>query len=162
MMTTIAASEPLPLERTKMKTDREVIEGALALVEADGGWTQGTYCRDADGTEIHAAADSPSGWVRVRTEHVGQGGFRVRTETGATPCSFCLEGALRAAAGYWHGVAPHAAHEQVYRLECLLLQLASSAAARDWPSVGAYNDDAHTTQADAVLMLKRAAAALEG
>ena len=86
-----------------MKTDREVIEGALALIEADGGWTQGTYCRDADGTEVHPAVDSPGDWVRVRTEHVGAGGYRVRTEPGATLCSFCLEGALRAAAGYWQG-----------------------------------------------------------
>jgi hypothetical protein len=130
-----------------MKTDREVIEDALALIEANGGWTQGTYCRDADGTE-------------VRTEHVGAGGYRVRTEPGATPCSFCLLGALRTAADYWHGGQPHAAHEQVYRLECLLLRLANSAAPA-WPSVNAYNDDAHTTKADAVLMLKRAATHLD-
>ncbi len=46
-MTTIA---PLrTVEGTSMKTDREVIEGALALIEVDDGWTQGTYCRDADG-----------------------------------------------------------------------------------------------------------------
>ncbi len=144
-----------------MKTDREVIEDALALIEADGGWTQGTYCRDADGTEVHPAVDSPGDWVRVRTEHVGAGGYRVRTEPAATPCSFCLVGALRTAAGYWHGGQPHAAHEQVYRLECLLLRLANSAAAPAWPSVNAYNDDAHTTKADTVLMLKRAAAHLD-
>jgi hypothetical protein len=136
-----------------MKTDREVIEDALALIEADGGWTQGTYCRDADGTEVHPA-------VRVRTEHVGAGGYRVRTEPGATPCSFCLEGALRTAAGYWHGEQPNAAQEQVSRLERLLLGLANSAAPY-WPSVNAYNDDTHTTKADAVLMLKRAAAHLQ-
>ena len=58
-----------------MKTDREVIEDALALIEADGGWTQGTYCRDADGTEVHPAVDSPGDWVRVRTEHVGARGL---------------------------------------------------------------------------------------
>lgn len=144
-----------------MKTDREVIENALALIEADGGWTQGTYCRDADGAEVHPAVDSPGDWVRVRPEHVGAGGYRVRTEPGATPCSFCLEGALRAAAGYWHGGQLHAAEEQVYRLECLLLRLANSAAAPNWPSVHAYNDDVHTTKADAVLMLKRAGAHLD-
>ncbi len=143
-----------------MKTDREVIVDALALIEADGGWTQGTYCRDADGTEVHPAVDSPGDWVRVRTEHVGAGGYRVRTEPGATPCSFCLEGALRTAADYWHGEQPSAAQEQVSRLECLLLQLANSAAAPYWPSVNAYNDDTHTTKADAVLVLKGAAAHL--
>ena len=144
-----------------MKTDREVINGALALLEADGGWTQGTYCRDADGTQVQPAVDSPGGWVRVRTEHVGAGGYLVRTEPGATPCSFCLEGALRAAAGYWHGGQPYAAHEQVSRLECLLLRLANSAAVPGWANLHAYNDDAHTTQADVVLLLKRAAAHLD-
>ena len=143
-----------------MKTDREVIENALALIEADGGWTQGTYCRDADGTEVHPAVDSPGDWVRVRTEHVGAGGYRARTEPGATPCSFCLGGALRTAAGYWHGEQPHAAQEQVDRLEWLLLRLANFAAAMDWPDLNAYNDDVHTTAADAVLMLKRAVAHL--
>ena len=146
---------------TTMQTDRDVIEAALALIGTDGGWTQGTYCRDNDGTEMHPAGDSPGGWVRVRTEHVGAGGCVVRTEPGATPCSFCLEGALRTAADSWHDRQPNGAHEQVCRLEYLLLQLANSATARDWPSVHAYNDDAHTTKADVVLMLKRAAAHLD-
>ncbi|MFZ0834328.1 MAG: hypothetical protein WAM92_14855 [Mycobacterium sp.] len=144
-----------------MKTDREVIEDALALIEAEDGWTQGTYCRDGDGAEVHPSDDSPGGWVRVRTEHVGAGGYRVRTQPGATPCSFCLEGALRTAGGYWHGGQPQEAQEQVDRLEYLLLRLANSAVALDWPSLHAYNDDAHTTKADAVLILKRAAAHLE-
>jgi hypothetical protein len=144
-----------------MKTDREVIEGALALIQADGGWTQGTYCRDADGTQVHPVVDSPGDWVRVRTEHVGAGGYRMRTEPGGTPFSFCLEGALRVAAGYWQGEPPHAAHEQVSRLEYRLLRLANSADAPACPSVRTYNDDAHTTKADVVLMLKRAAADLD-
>ena len=135
-MPTIAPLRAAAAERMRMKTDREVIEGALTLIEADGAWTQGTYYRDADGTEVHPAVDSPSDWVRVRTEHVGAGGYRVRTEQAATPCGFCLERALRVAAGY-------------------------SPAAPGWPSVRAYNDDAHTTKAEAVLMLKRAAAHLE-
>jgi hypothetical protein len=160
-MTTIATPRAAAAEGMRMKTDREVIEGALALIEADAGWTQGTYCRDADGAEVHPAVDSPGEWVRVHTEHVGAGGYRVRTDPGAIPCSFCLQGALRAAADYWHGGQPHAAHEQVDRLECLLLQLVNSAAAPGWPSLNAYNDDAHTTQADAVLMLKFAAAHLD-
>ena len=148
-MTTTAPLRAAAAEGIRMKTDREVIEGALALIEADGGWTQGTYCRDAEGVEVHPVVDSPGDWVRVRTE------------PGATPWSFCLQGALRAAADYWHGGWPHAADELVYRLECLLLRLANSAAARSWPSVQAYNDDLRTTKADAVLTLKRAAAHLE-
>ncbi|MBY0289050.1 MAG: hypothetical protein K2X52_18225 [Mycobacteriaceae bacterium] len=144
-----------------MKADREVIESALALVETEGGWTQGTYCRDAGGAEVRPAADSADGWVRVRTEHVGGGGYVVQTQSGAIPCSFCLGGALRAAAGYWHAVNPYAAQAQVDRLERLLLQMANSVDAPGWPSLAAYNDDPYTTRADAVLTLKRAAAHLD-
>lgn len=142
----------------RMKSDREVIEDALALIEVEDGWTQGTYCRDADGAEVHPAVDSPGEWVRVRTEHVGEGGYVVRTETGATPCKFCLGGALRAAASYWQAVRPHAVQAQVDRLESLLLRLANPVAPSGWSSLHAYNDDPHTTGADAVLLLKRAAA----
>lgn len=85
-MTKIASLRPAE----GMKTDREVLEGALTLVEANAGWTQGTYCRDADGAEVQPAAGAPGDWVRVRAEHVGGGGYVVRTELGATPCSFCL------------------------------------------------------------------------
>lgn len=146
--------------RTMTKTDREVIEGALALIELDNGWSQGSYCRDADGSEVRPA-DAFGEWLRVRTEHVGAGGYVVRTESGATPCSFCLGGALRAVVGYWDVAQSYAAQEQVDRLECLLLRLANSVAMSGWQSLQAYNDDIHTTKADAVLLLKRAAAHLD-
>ncbi|MFI5510318.1 hypothetical protein ACIA48_22870 [Mycobacterium sp. NPDC051804] len=98
----------------------------------------------------------------MRTEHVGAGGYVVRKESGATPCSFCLGGALREAAGYWHARNnPHAAQEQVDRLESLLLRLANPVSALCWPSLQAFNDDPHTSNADAVLLLKRAAAHLD-
>ncbi|KUI06059.1 hypothetical protein [Mycobacterium sp. IS-3022] len=147
--------------RTKTKTDRQVLEDALALIEGDDGWIQGTYCRDADGVEVRPVTGSPGEWVRVRTEHVGGGGYVVHTEAAATPCRFCLGGALRAAAGYWNGAQPYMALDQVERLEWLLLRLANSVAAPAWPSLQAYNDDAYTTKADAVLLLKRAAAHLD-
>ena len=70
-MTNIATLRGTAAEGMRMKTDREVIEGALALIEADGGWAQGTYCRDAEGVEVPPVVDSPGDWVRVRTEHVG-------------------------------------------------------------------------------------------
>jgi hypothetical protein len=145
----------------QMKTDREVIEDALVILEGGGRWTQGTYSRDADGAEVHPVAGSPGEWVRVRTEHVGAGGYVVHTESGATPCSFCLGGALRQAAGYWHARQPQTAQEQVDRLECLLLRLANAVSAVRWPSLQAYNDDSHTSDADAVLLLKRAAVHLD-
>jgi hypothetical protein len=107
------------------------------------------------------AVDAPGEWVRLRTEHVGEGGYRAHTDAGAQPCSFCLQGALRMAAGCWRFGQPNAAHEQVDRLERLLLQLANCTAAPGWASLPAYNDDAHTTKADAVLILKRAAAHIE-
>lgn len=160
-MTTVASLRATVAQSMRLKTDREVIEGALALIEADGGWTQGTYCRDAAGIEVKPAVESPGEWVRVRTEHVGGGGYVVRTETGASPCSYCLGGALRAAAGYWHAAHPAAAHAQVERLENLLLRLANSATAAGWSTLDACNDDPHTTRADAVLMLKRAEAQLD-
>jgi len=160
-MTTIAAHRAAEKTRMNMKTDREVIEGALALIEVHDGWTQGTYCRDAAGAEVHPAVDSPGEWVRVRTQHVGGGGYRVRTDPGAMPCSFCLQGALRAVAGYWHAAHSHEAQAQVDRLEYLLLQVANSVDTPGWLSLHAYNDDPHTTKADAVLVLKRAAAHLD-
>lgn len=143
------------------KNDLEVIQHALSLIEVENGWTQGTYCRDADGREVHAAADAPGQWVRVLTQHVGAGGFVTRTESGATPCSYCLGGALRVAAGYWQGEKPYAALDQIDRLESLILRLANTASAGGWVTLQAYNDDPHTTRADAVLALKRAAAHLD-
>ncbi|OBK74368.1 hypothetical protein A5651_10980 [Mycobacterium sp. 1274761.0] len=144
-----------------MKNDRGVIEDALALIEVDEGWTQGTYCRDADGNQVNPVVGSPDEWVRVRTERVGPGSYMTRTESGAIPCKFCLEGALRVASGYWQVMSPQAVHKQVDRLESLILEMANSAAEPDWPSLRAYNDDASTTKADVVLVLKRAAAHLD-
>lgn len=159
-MTTITA--PQTVEGMNMKSDQDVIEGALALVELEHGWTQGTYCRDADGYEVLPAVDAPGEWVRLRTEHVGEGGYRTLTDAEAKPCSFCVQGALRASAGCWRFGQPNATQEQqIDRLEALLLQLANCAAMPGWASLASFNDDVRTTQADIVLVLKRAAAHLE-
>ena len=43
-----------------MKTDREVLEGALELVSRDEGWCKGTYCAPKGQTEgivVTALAD---------------------------------------------------------------------------------------------------------
>ncbi|RAV13521.1 hypothetical protein DQP55_10100 [Mycolicibacterium sp. GF69] len=141
--------------------DLRVIQRTLALIEVENGWTQGTYCRDAEGREVHPAADAPGEWVRVRTQHVGAGGYVASTESGATPCSYCLGGALRAAAGYWKAENPYTALDQVERLESLILRLANSVAASSWQTLQAFNDDPHTTRADAILVLKRTAAHLD-
>lgn len=150
------------VEGMNMKSDQDVIEGALALIELEQGWTQGTYCRDADGYEVLPAVDAPGDWVRLRTQHVGEGGYRALTDAGAKPCSFCVQGALRASAGCWRFGQPTATHElQIDRLESLLLELANSATVPGWASLAAFNDDVRTTQADIVLVLKRAVAHLE-
>lgn len=146
---------------TNMKSDREVIEAALALIEADNGWTQGTYWRDADGYEVLPSIEVPGAWVRLRAVHVGEGGYRAHTDAGSAPCSFCLQGALRMAAGCWRFGQLTPGHAQVDRLESLLLQMANAAIAPGWASLPAFNDDARTTHADAVLVLKHAAAHLE-
>lgn len=146
---------------TIMKTDREVIARAMALITPEGAWTQGAYCRDADGRQLLTSAEAPGEWSRVRTDHVGGGGYKARTESGATPSSFCLQGALRTAAGYWMSRQHHEVHEQVHRLEAFLLDLANSVAAPGWPAVDSFNDDARTTKADVVLLLKHALAVLE-
>lgn len=144
-----------------LRADQKIIEDALNLLQSDCGWTQRTYCRDADGREVQPVIGSPGEWVRVYTQPVGAGGYRVRTEPGAIPCSFCIEGALRAAAGYWTVDQPAAVHEQVDRIESLLLQLANSTAIPGWLDLHAFNDDPRTTQADVVLLLKRAVAHLD-
>ena len=144
-----------------MKTDREVIESALDLIEVDGGWSQGTYWRDSDGCQLMPTVGIPGEWMRLRTEHIGGGGYRTRSDVGAKPCSFCVQGALRMAAGCWGFGQPDAAHDQIDRLEQLLLETANSTAMPGWPSLPAFNDDSRTTQADVMLVLKRAAAHLE-
>ncbi len=144
-----------------IKSDRQVISDALALFQPEHGWTQGTYCRDADGVQLQPVVGSRGEWVRVHTVYVGAGGYRAHTEPGATPCSYCVQGAVRTAAGYWHFGESPAIHEQVDRLESLLLQLANAVAEPAWSSLDAFNDDARTTKADVVLTLKHAVAHLE-
>lgn len=143
------------------KTDRQVLEGAMALIAEEGTWTQGTYCRDADGCQLLPSAEAPGEWLRVRMDPVGNGGYAARTEIGATPFSVCLQGALRIAADYWTTRQPQEIHAQVDRLETLLLELANSAAVPGWPTLDSFNDDARTTKADVVLLLKHAVARLE-
>lgn len=144
----------------RLKSDLEVLEDALILIETGCGWSQGAYCRDAGGYEVQPVIGTPDEWVRVSTDYVGAGGYRARTAPTAKPCSFCLEGAVRTAAGYWSFNQAHPVHEQVHRLEGLLLRLATSAAIPWWPSLHAFNDDPRTTKCDVALLLKHAIAHL--
>lgn len=146
---------------TSPETDRQVIEAAMALIAPPGAWTQGAYCRDADGCQLQASLGAPGEWLRVRMDRLGGGGFAAHTEPGATPFSYCLQGALRTAAGYWDVRQQDEAAEQVDRLEKLLLKLANSVVRPSWPTLDSFNDDARTTKADVVLLLKHAAALLE-
>jgi hypothetical protein len=74
-----------------MKTDIEVIDGAIKLIEADGGWCQGVSCKDAAGHHLLPSSRFATRWGWDDPEgrlHAGQ------------PITFCLEGAIVYAAGW--------------------------------------------------------------
>lgn len=132
-----------------MKTDREVLEGALELVSRDEGWSKGAYCQYKDNKEI-----------KIHKVH----------ETPLDTMSFCLEGAIRYAAGWFNPEVENRfprmvmsrmeRYRQVQRLEMLVLQIASRDGLTDRAShhnlrLCNFNDDERTSQSDAVLALKK-------
>lgn len=118
-----------------MKSDIEVIDGAIALVEKDGGWCQGTFCRDKNG------------------EAIGLYGNTIQDAV-----SFCLEGAIRYSAGLHLGLGSWL---QAHPLEVLARQEAFGHDDNGLRLLSRYNDDDHTTQEDAILVLKRVRSRLE-
>jgi hypothetical protein len=153
-----------------MKTDIEVIDGAIELIEADGGWCQGVSCKDAAGRHLLPASRVATrwGWADdAESLHAGQ------------PVTFCLEGAILYAAGWplnwvWGMPAEQAkqqvAHtvevkQQIVRLKGLAYRLAlqdTTDIPSTWMSLHDFNDDDYTTREDAILVLKRARAHVEG
>lgn len=125
-----------------MKTDREVLEGALELVSKDGGWCKGAFCRNADGT----ATD------------VGTVGVAVNL---GEAVSFCLEGALRQSVGNWWGpvVVSQDISDQVFRLERRVTR-AIMGKRPDHQALCWVNDRVLTSQEEAILALKTAIADL--
>lgn len=115
-----------------MKTDLEVLEGALELISEDGGWTQGEFCRDAKGNGV------------------------TQLEMGGA--SYCLEGAIRYAAGHWMDTTL-AIGQQVNRLENLVRR-AVPVNAFGCQSLAKINDHLLTSQEEAILCLKTALAEL--
>jgi len=116
-----------------MKTDLEVIDGAIDLVSKDGGWCQGTMCRDSAGLPGPEAEQ---------------------------PVSFCLEGAVRYSAtsneSVWiYNRGNQALWDQVERVNEVI------ATACGWDFVRRFNDSKSTTQEDAILALKTARTILE-
>ena len=145
-----------------MTTDREVIEGALTLIEVDGGWTQGTYCRDAVGFEVQPAADSSGrmdpGAHRARRWRRLCGADAVRSR----PVQLLPRRGAARSSGLLARRGIPTRHKR--------RSIAWSACCCTWPTPSTRRAGracrptttiAHTTDADAVLMLKRAAAHLD-
>jgi hypothetical protein len=125
-----------------MKTDIEVLDGAIELVEADGGWCQGISFKDAAAYCLEGAIRQAAGWP-VKWIW-GQSVVQARRQ------------------------AAHTAevNQQVARLEKLVYRLAlvfqynTGGPPAMWTSLHELNDDDYTTQDEAVLVLKRAHAHL--
>jgi hypothetical protein len=151
-----------------LKTDIEVLDDAIKLIEADDGWCQGGSCKDAAGHHLFPSSQFATrwGWADAEGLHAGQ------------PVTFCLEGAIRQAAGWpvkWVSGTPpvqarqqaaHAAevNQQAARLESLAYRLAlqdMTGIPSTWGGLHDFNDDDYTTQEEAVLVLKRARAHIE-
>jgi hypothetical protein len=151
-----------------VKTDMEVLDDAIELIEADDGWCQGVSCKDAAGHHLFPCTQFATrwGWSDPEGLHAGQ------------PVTFCLEGAIRQAAGwppFWTWGTPvvqarqqaaHAAEvkQQVTLLEMLTYRLALQdmiGVPSTWGGLHDFNDDQYTTQEEAVLALKRARAHIE-
>lgn len=155
-----------------MKTDIEVLDDAIELIEADDGWCQGATCKDAAGRHLLPSSRVATRWGWADPDdpeglHAGQ------------PVTFCLEGAILYAAGWplnwvWGMPAKQAkqqvAHtvevkQQIVRLKGLAYRLAlqdmTGGIPSTWVGLHDFNDDNYTTQEEAVLVLKRARAHLE-
>ena len=136
-----------------MKSDIEVLDGAIALVEKDGGWCQGAFCVDKDGDPISFPDMA----------------------TAAQPASFCLEGAIGWASGYMQAAAAvewsrryrnddyPLLRKQFERLNDLVATPLPGTTSIQSPGrrPAYFNDLPTTTQEDAILALKVARAALE-
>ena len=145
-----------------MKTDREVIEGALALIEADGRWTQGTYAPMPKASRCTPLS------TRRATGHGCAPSTSAREATGCAPSPGPPRGAsaCRGRSRGWctMGTAdgPTRWMKLLYPLECLLLRLARTAAASAARACRPTTTTlAPPKAANAVLTLKRAAAHLE-
>jgi hypothetical protein len=127
-----------------MKTDREVLEGALELISRDKGWCQGSYCQGVDGSETSV--------IDIYKIHAGG--------SAVDRVSFCLEGAIRYSAGWFDQVKLRGEHmnlaRQVNRLELLVVDTAHRDGLSDHRlRLSNFNDDEHTSQSDAILALKK-------
>lgn len=124
-----------------MKTDLETIDGAIELISRDGGWCQGSFCRDAQ----------------------GHGGLSMLSELGLPPVSFCIEGAIiEVASGGWftnevgsgtHSEDEYAAYQYGFALASRVGQMMGLDHG-DKPR--SFNDAETTSQEDAILFLKHA------
>jgi hypothetical protein len=152
-----------------VKTDMEVLDDAIELIEADDGWCQGASCKDAAGHHLLPSSRVATRWGWADDPegvHAGQ------------PVTFCLEGAILYAAGWplnwvWGMPAKQARQQvadvvevkqQIVRLKTLAYRLAladMTGIPSTWGGLHDFNDDEHTTQEEAILVLKHARAHIE-
>ncbi len=161
-----------------MKTDLEVIDGAIELVEADGGWCQGALCRNSDGNAVQPSPESPTGWKTVVSQaSVSRTSWEILSfhdRFSAPPVTFCLEGAIRMSAGLFAIQKKQKRHlpgvwklglsriwEQCFRLEELVLQAANQNVLPGYGKLSHLNDSQRTSKEEAVLALKTTRSRLE-
>lgn len=119
-----------------MKTNTEIIDGAIDLISRDGGWCQGAYCRDDRGrAATYLDPDMTS--------------------------SFCIEGAIiQSASNWWYiprGMLTEDDHTNYTYGESLADRIGFLLASDPHNTLPRYtNDDDSTSQEDAILYLKRA------
>ena len=120
-----------------MYSDVDVLRGALELVERDGGWCQGSYCRPRGGQQYPGWS-----WAYQNTDNL----------------SFCLEGAIRYMANgrtfYTNYEQP--VFQQVYRLEDMVARHTGLGRDRFTAPVNRFNDSDTTSQDIAISVLKSA------
>lgn len=139
-----------------MKTDAEVLDGAIAILEQEGHWCQQEF---------------------------------YQTDEAGTVLSYCAEGALLEAAGFWEVATAEKNHfdglrdgwrtrvgkyqamrenqameiwEQHQTLGDLIVKAAEYKIPKLLcPALNAFNDDEHTTASDVILAMKKARTTLE-
>lgn len=136
-----------------MKTDIEVIDGAIELISGDGAWCKHDFCQNANGLPADPASE--------------------------VVAKYCLEGAIGVANGYLTSyIGEEAPNVWVAPLREQWERVCELAATRGTPEdfwekqkakgfpVGVplprtFNDDDSTTQEDAILALKQTRSFLE-
>jgi hypothetical protein len=131
-----------------VRTDLEVIDEAITLIEKDGGWCQGAFCKDAAGNPLMYQNGA---WLKLNGSAVTRG----------VPYAFCVEGAIEHAAGVDTAIYDMAISDDRWRQVRRLNWMVCKVVGKEFSLPRAFNDAASTTQEDAVLALKQVRALIE-